>query len=393
MRRLAIGTLFFATVCAWSLDLTADAEDMTEAGIESLTNQITASGEGGTLYLPAGEYNINGTVNMDPGVNYVGQGVGVTIVNDWLIYWRDSNGTSGDGNSLVTDISFINGEPIAGESVRGANTVRDAAGGIAFGRCYFQGRFSTWMNATRVAYTLFYDSDFNLYTSYGIYTFSDETYVDSFTDDIFNYYGTINKNTTVVEDCYFEGFYDHLMDGRAGAHWIMRHTDIDYLTGSGPLEGHGPGSPDTPATTRGTNIIEVSYVTITQAGSSGSAAVFFRSGSGMVHDVVADNKEYGVAFGMEQSPYNWPRTAGDYPQVDQPHRIWCWNNTFTNINQGDYQVIYNSDDLIQEDRDYFLRAPTLALDGFTYTEYEYPSPLRDDYGAPPAGGYFLMGGP
>jgi hypothetical protein len=125
----------------------------------------------------------------------------------------------------------------------------------------------------------------------------------------------------------------------------------------------------------GTNAIEIYGVTITQLGTSGSAGVLLRSGCGVVFDTTIINKSYGIAMAIEDSPYNWPRNAASYPTYHQPHGLWFWNNTFRNISDGDVTTVWNSAEAIRKNRDYFLRAPSRALDGFTYTPYPYPHPV------------------
>jgi hypothetical protein len=55
------------------------------------------------------------------------------------------------------------------------------------------------------------------------------------------------------------------------------------------------------------------------------------------------------------------------------HDLWVWNNTCVNVatpfstSPGSFSIT--------EGVDYWIRAPTQALDGFSYASYPYPHPL------------------
>ena len=67
-------------------------------------------------------------------------------------------------------------------------------------------------------------------------------------------------------------------------------------------------------------------------------------------------------------------------QLDQVRQMWIWDNTFTDVSNGDAVLLYSNDaeNMILEDRDYFRRAPNAAQDGFAYVPYVYPHPLVTD---------------
>jgi hypothetical protein len=253
--------------------------------------------------------------------------------------------------------------------------------GMRIDHVRFEGKFSSFAiiylpEDHDDGYVLVDNCEFDLFTSYGFYTHGRNTYFDNIeSTDCANLLGTDNGSggAVFVEDSTFTGRYDHLMDGRTGVHYVFRHNTIDYDTGSGPLEGHGPTTPG-PDLDAGTNAMEIYGVTIEQTGTSGSAGVLFRSGCGVVYDTTIINKGSGVAMGVEGSPYNWIDDPMGYPFYNQPHGLWFWDNTFQNV-QSEYATVWQSEEAIQENRDYFLRAPSQALDGFTYIPFPYPHPL------------------
>jgi hypothetical protein len=63
-------------------------------------------------------------------------------------------------------------------------------------------------------------------------------------------------------------------------------------------------------------------------------------------------------------------------QSDPTYRLngfWIWNNTYEDVTTQ--LTVDPGDFTIEENKEYFLRAPSLDLDGFQYTPYPYPHPL------------------
>jgi len=334
---------------------------------------------GGTLILPTCDVNLGSSVIKVPGgIRIIGRGKNTTILRNGMFNFnKDHYGTVGDGLSRLSGMSIIN--PMDRKL---PELLFRRVAGARLDNVYFEGRYSTFCNVVDVGYLIVDNCEFNLFTSYGFYVFGNNTYKENIGSlDAAKLLGTMNKGTTVVEDCMFSGYYDHLMDGRSGAHYMFRHNVIDYDSGAGPLEGHGPTTPGQDVNV-GTNCIEIYDVDIYQQDTSGSAGILIRSGVAAIHNVAITNKAYGVALAVENSPYTYPRTTSDYPVYHQPHGVWIWNNTYQDIRFGDVDVVWDSGDCIQENRDYFLRAPSLQQDGFAYTPYPYPHPYRESFPVP-----------
>jgi hypothetical protein len=65
---------------------------------------------------------------------------------------------------------------------------------------------------------------------------------------------------------------------------------------------------------------------------------------------------------------------------DKVEHVYVWGNTQTNYGLA-IQIEDDAGGLAQ-DRDYFLRAPSNAQDGFSWAPFRYPHPLVSNVGAP-----------
>ncbi len=334
-----------------------------------------AAQEGGIVCLPSCDVSLDDTGFQVPGgIQIIGAGREATLLRDaFFAFNADHYGEVGDGLSRLSSMSIINDF----DEKNSYFTFRSLQG-IRVDHMYFEGRFSTFANITlppgERAWAVFDHCEFDLVTSYGLYAFGDDNYrenVDS--TDCVGLFGTdLGAGGTVfVEDCVFRGFYDHLMDARRATHYVFRHNTVIFDDGSGPIEGHGPTDPNNDLAS-GTNCMEIYGVEITQNGSQAGAGILFRSGCGVVFNTTVTGKRSGVALAVEGSPYDW--IDHPYPAYQQPHGIWMWNNTFDVSPEDEIAIVWASDDHIVEERDYFLREPSAAEDGFEYTLYPYPHP-------------------
>lgn len=373
------------------------------ANIDNAVVLIKNNG-GGTLYLPTCEVTYSPAKNfhVPGGVSIIGNGRTNTILRQAVFTFnKDAYGEVGTKISRLAHLAVKNNFTTA----VGYNVIRQLQG-MRVDHVDFEGRFSTFLNITMPsnnenAYVVIDNCNFSLYTSYGIYTVGNNTYYENNGSNACrNLLGTATGSGGVIffEDNNFYGYADHLIDGRQGAHYVFRHNTVQYnqiyQKIPGPIEGHGPGIGY--STELGTNCMEVYGNLITMIeGYSASSAILFRSGCGVVYNNTIEYKQTGIALALESSPYpyysNPPPSgcAGVYPCVigQQPHDIWIWGNTFNNICKtwnpdrtcatpgNNVLVVWDSGYWIQQNRDYFLRAPTLVNDGFTWTAFTYPHPL------------------
>lgn len=381
----------FLTMVGFSIalatGLSAHSYEVTAAScsandIDTAIAQVTAA-DGGTVFLPACDVDLGGkNFHVGGGIQVIGNGQDSTVLRGAVFTFSTQHyGSVGDGLGRLSGMSIV----FPFDQTNGMYFEFRKLAGMRVDHLSFEGKFSTMANVSLPesdddAWLLFDHCAFDLITSYGIYTFGNNDYRENIaSNDCINLFGTgIGAGGAVfIEDCVFNGYYDHLMDGRTASHYVFRHNTVIYDrssggTGGGPIEGHGPTTPGTPDYNEGTNCMEISDVTITQTISPSGAGILFRSGCGVVYNTTVINQVWGIALAVEGSPYNW--IDHPYPADNQPHGLWFWDNTFTDIEQTDIGIVWSSDSHIVEDRDYFLRAPTQQADGFTYASYPYPHP-------------------
>jgi len=350
---LAFSSVLVSLTCfatqANALELTAKSGSATD--IQAAIDKVKAAG-GGIVHIPEGEFDTNGVIKFAAGISIIGAGKEKTILRKAVFSIVGQHyGYVGDGSSRVSGLSFLNGfeEQSSNFTFRGCSIFR-------MDHCYIEGKFSTMITVSENRFGALFDHcEFDVYTSYGIYIFGKNVWEE----DIEKLLGS-REDTTFIEDCTFRGFYDHPVDARQGVHYVLRHCAFDMEPNSGPIEGHGPINDGT----HGTRCMEIYNNTIEVNGYSTSAGILYRSGGGVVFGNTIRNKQWGIAMAIENSPYNWPHI---YPVYEQVHDLWIWNNVYQ-VSEASITTVWNSEDMIQENRDYFLYAKP------GYAPYTYPHP-------------------
>lgn len=100
--------------------------------------------------------------------------------------------------------------------------------------------------------------------------------------------------------------------------------------------------------------------------------VFPAGGSGLVYNNTIVNCNIGIGL----------TDAGATNSTTWINGFWIWSNSFTNVAIPLY-IDSNNPGPIVENQQYYLHAPNLAQDGFTYTPIAYPFPFGQ-YGVPDA---------
>ncbi len=174
-------------------------------------------------------------------------------------------------------------------------------------------------------------------------------------DDVTNVFGHYTGYTTFIEDNYFSK-WRHCVAGGDGAHYIFRYNTIDNSFGFGDIDAHGT------YVHVGTRAIEVYGNTFKNLNyPSTYQAIFHRGGAA----IITDNTNDGSYSTL---------TGGKY-DLAEPEKCWV-KDTYIWDNSDNWQVRY--DGIYTEGVDYFLRAPNMIDDGFTYTPYAYPHPLTQE---------------
>jgi hypothetical protein len=174
-------------------------------------------------------------------------------------------------------------------------------------------------------------------------------------------------------------------------HYVLRHSTI---ADSSSIDAHGPGFGCCLRGARATEIYENEIYH--NSDSYGWTAIGLRAGSGVIFHNTFQNYDHAVRFTIDTYGYN--ATGGQYPTLDQIHDMWIWDNTLIDIgydpSDPDYEddlsnpnrsivsgvLLYANEAgrLIQLDRDFYMRSPSPAQDGFDYEPYIYPHPLTKD---------------
>jgi hypothetical protein len=337
------------------------------AELQAAVNAVHAMG-GGTVRIPEGDFSVTGPILLYPDITVMGAGIGKTVLrfddNAWF-----SSVDGGDSHIRISGASMFGYQIIWFRSVTE----------FRIDHCHF--------TATRNAsYMLELNNRYGFPSTRGVVdhcTFSDSAYTGTYSihcgpkrwpeeDRSIAVLGT--ADAVFVEDCYFDEIDNHPVGAFNGANYVVRHcTSVR----SGPWDGHGAGYEmllGDNTQYRGTRCYEFYdnvFIEPPEAGLDERwSGLGLRGGGGVVYNNTFVYFRYAVRFTMDTGSYEY--SNGVYPCRDQIHDMWLWNNHL--INCGAYTLFdaNNAAYYIQENRDFFLRAPTPEQDGFTYTPFPYP---------------------
>jgi len=393
--------------------------------IQEAVDWVVAHGGIGNVYIPAGTWNfvnINDTWNggakvvVPAGVNIFGaptertsdlpyDGIGMNP-NDQVVDWKTvlqipvdfphENGKTsyfffkieGDGNpnksSRVSDIKFVGPREFNHSSSYwyGAIWIKNVVN-WRVDHCFFKNIpadcIAVWSDRNQPIKGVIDHSKFindygyvdwwiyNCTVGYGvsIAPFGSTLWEDNITKVL----GKYNWNTVFIENSYFSR-WRHSVASNDGAHYVFRHNTIEKDSVVGSLDGHGTFN------YIGTRAMEIynnliidpvinwvpNYNSTTSSNGDEGYTINWRGGGGVFFNNYIRNYKYGIYMVDEGTVEKcWP------------HNIWIWNNTWVNV---EYPILtYSYYRNITEGVDYFLRAPSLELDGFQYVPYSYPHPL------------------
>lgn len=371
------GVLFKTNSIPIGNEITISCESGTDISddIQTAANNLESIG-GGTIHLPSGEFLFNTTVSMAGGISIIGQGEENIILNSKTTSFLDINRNGNKGGALrIPGISFMGGTPDAGYTQRGislANIVDFRIDHIYIEGCGYtiniNGRFQYSKPRGVVDHCKILRGHGTYDAVYGVaagpYLWENENRIE--------FLGT--QEAVFIEDCYFEGC-SHATDGFGGGHYVLRNSTIYNCYSVG---GHGVGLDDTG---RGIRCSEVYNNTIKKSLDYEDRLkwimIGIRGGGGVIFNNIIENGQNAIQFTIDTKAYFDSNSDGiyEYPAKDQTHDRWIWNNTLINIPIFIQHYGTQTEELIQENRDYFLRAPSMELDGFNYTPYIYPHPL------------------
>lgn len=381
------------------------------AVIQAAVNAVNSAG-GGTVYIPAGTFHWNGqTVTIPGGVNIIGASpagnkgheynweeyAATTILHNDAVptdsYELPTMFEVNGNNGKATRISGIRFETPGVSSPNtdfgeqnefailliGAKNFRvDHCTFINFAGTAIKSTSASWDGATgdHSAYGLVdhivIDNPYKLNYNpegwaggYGVYAHGSMKSATNYVDEIAPFAGKFEaiKDTSImyVEDSKFSK-PRHAIDSYCGGAITVRFNLFAepfsyYGQGNniGEIDQHGGFSPSSDG---GGVLLDAYNNTIMGKNGLSTWAYRIRGGHGLFYNNL----------------FNPPASGGGIlvtldAEVDKVNNMYIWNNQYSSST-----FIDNNGGYI-ENVDYFLRAPSQALDGWTYTPYPYPHPL------------------
>jgi hypothetical protein len=188
---------------------------------------------------------------------------------------------------------------------------------------------------------------------------------DVWDNNVANVLGKYTNYTIIIENNFFSK-WRHDVSSNHGIHYVFRNNIVDGDYGQGSIDAHGSYADSKYPYAVGTRAIEVynnTFMNPDKTWESNPIAIMQRGGAA----VIFNNTLIGYGRLVQMS-----EDGGNYaPYVPQCHinQAYIWNNTINGA-----QLVNIGGDEVQN-TNFFLRAPTLALDGFSYIPYIYPAPL------------------
>jgi hypothetical protein len=386
--------------------------------IQAAINSIKS--QGGTVRIPAGTFYWNGeTVTVPSGVNVIGasdagcaghsnnwgNNTATTILHNNKappqaipMFYVDGQQNSHkpsrisgiqfegtaptDGNQENNEYGAIEIQEVYGFRIDhctfvnfcGTAIFADAANGLTTSSCYGLIDHCLVTNPYK-------ESGGPWYWAYGIYARGNmEVGCSPWVQDptqLYGKFGFVNGATIMyVEDSHIIDCR-HFTDGIEGGFPVTRFCKLEQSAcgyEAGMICDHGAASQVGDSanawwSARGLEAYNNTLVgrsTAPWGGTYNNWGVQMRGGSCLFY-----NNAYSAKTNNQNSYFIVLRNDDNANLVPLQHlsKTYIWGNTYTNCtyisNQGGYA----------ENTDYFLRAPTQAQDGITYTPYQYPNPL------------------
>jgi hypothetical protein len=210
-----------------------------------------------------------------------------------------------------------------------------------------------------------------------------------------------STNTSIIEDCsaYFANNTGMAISGGQALHYTFRYNSISGAdTGWEGLEAHGNSSCD--ADDRGSLGGEIYKNTFTMAPNSPGRAIRLRGGMWMVYsNTITSNaggqqiqlteEESIIGNNVATACFGSGNYRTNYPAIDQITNSFFWGNTGASTV---YIQEVSSETFIQQNRDYWLRAPQSgdAVENYAALTYPHPRVTAEDGGEPAEPTYAII---
>jgi hypothetical protein len=342
------------------------------ADIQAAVN-IASSRGGGTVRVPAGTFDwYDEQVTVPGGVNVIGAGIGYTVLRQTkpapfktMFVLNGANGKAShcsemELRGLITSLSGETSGPIA----FAINNMKDYRISYCKMLDFPNSAITVSSDSTHICRGVI-DHNFidNPYKdviggawAYGIIISSN--HYTEWDEDITHLLGQYESIPVIFPTAYIE--YNtfnrcrHSVASNQLGWYVFRYNNATQTNNNSIIDVHGAG--ETAAGGRGLEC----YNNILTGGSYGAA---LRGGSGVVWGNTIRNTAIGVqvAKDITGTPLR--------PMSD----LYIWGNTYENV----ATIFRNADGYYVENVNYFLRAPSQAQDGFTYSPYQSPHPLTN----------------
>lgn len=345
---IIFSTIIIAPATKVEAETTVTASSGSASAIQSAINTVSAKG-GGTVRIPAGTFNLGGSVSVGANIKLIGAGMDATILR--------TSGTSQiirvqGNNARLSGFTLISTNYDGGNGIMVGNVVD-----FRIDHCRIEGYSSLAAihvrggDARGVIDHNYIKNKPATSNNYGVVVYGD----DIFTEDL--QLGT--QYAVFIEDNTFINTR-HAVASNADAHYVFRYNLVQKNVADHPVDAHGPywgGN-------TGTRAFEIYNNVIENPQTSPTRAICPRGGGGVIFNNTIRGYDYAVMFRIEDG-----YTTSTYPLYRQPHDVYIWDNSY----DGRYNVGYanqnNTSTFVKENRDWFA----YALPG--YRPYQYPHPL------------------
>lgn len=389
-----------------------DAASGSPADIQTAIDSL--AGGDGNIHIPAGTYTFNPPhdgkgviIPFSSAINITGAGIGVTILEETVdggnstMFQRDWSGESVSGGKLrISGISFKG--YVVNDAPTNNGIVLRCSKDFRIDHCAFQDFANTAIYAdsnTGNTHKLIgsgvidhctFDNPYHdnflpknpaaeiwSVWGYGIIVVGDGY---TWNNDISSYLGlypnVVGRTCVYIEDNTFTRCRHSISSNGMGWYVVRRCSFNHPKFGQVDVHGNAGGSPA--AGGRGLEVYDNIFDLTDNSYSEGQqAAIYLRGGGGVAYDNVVTVPNTGLGYGActllndgESAPYD----------VQQ---FYWYDNTVQYADLSPYAHEIQDNGGYTEDVNYFLRAPTLIDDGFTYSPYDYPHPLTEEGGGGP----------
>jgi hypothetical protein len=334
-------------------------------GSRDVQGFVNSAAPDGMARIPAGRYEIAGTITVPDGTRVVGAGMDKTILYRHPVKSRNLGGAifsvqgqAGKGATQISGMAFVGVRDTNDKGEDYAITLTNCQD-FRVDHCYFEG-FGFAAVSTKgksrgvIDHCTFMDnfkqSINNL--GYGVSVYGANAWPDD------PQLGT--AEATFVEDCVMIGCR-HAVASSAGAHYVFRHNLVQRNVVAHSVDAHGLGY----GSPRGTRAVEI-YDNVIEDPAHNWAGIAIRGGDGVIFDNTIKGFQNPVLLVLEWGTPDYLKSS--YPAKDQIRDLWIWDND-TSGGPSEPVVDETATGFVDQGRDFFTEPKP------GYAPFAYPHPL------------------